>query len=95
MKFKLILIFFIFFSNISISQELKFKKIVSLDNPWGSTFINKDEILLTEVGGKIKLVDINSKEINVINHNLNFKEYGQGGLLDIIYQNNDVWISYT
>jgi len=95
MKFNLILIFFIFFSNISVGQELKFEKIVSLDNPWGSTFVNKDEILLTEVGGKIKLVDINSKEIKIINHNLNFKEYGQGGLLDIIYQNNNVWISYT
>ncbi len=95
MKFNLILIFFIFFSNISVGQELKFEKIVSLDNPWGSTFVNKNEILLTEVGGKIKLVDINSKEIKIINHNLNFKEYGQGGLLDIIYQNNNVWISYT
>ncbi len=95
MKFNLIIIFFIFLSNISVGQELKFEKIVSLDNPWGSTFVNKDEILLTEVGGKIKLVDINSKEIKVINHNLNFKEYGQGGLLDILYQNNNVWISYT
>ena len=95
MKFYLILIIFIFFSKVSFGQELKFQKIVSLDNPWGSTFINNDKILLTEVGGKIKLVDINSKEIKIINHNLNFKEYGQGGLLDILYQNKNVWISYT
>ena len=33
--------------------------------------------------------------INEIDHNLNFLEYGQGGLLDIIYKDGFVWISYT
>ena len=30
-----------------------------------------------------------------VKHNLNYLVYGQGGLLDIIYQNNEVWISYS
>ena len=31
----------------------------------------------------------------MIEHNLNFLEHGQGGLLDILYKNNKLWISYT
>ena len=30
-----------------------------------------------------------------VKHNLNYLVYGQGGLLDIIYQNNEIWISYS
>ena len=95
MKFSFVIIFFLFFTKIASAIEYNFTKIVSLDKPWGSTFINDNQILLTEVGGKIKLVNIITKNIKNINHNLNFLEYGQGGLLDILYQNKNVWISYT
>ena len=95
MKFSFVIIFFLLLTKIANGNEYNFKKIVSLDKPWGSTFINDDQILLTEVSGKIKLVNIKSKKIKTINHNLNFLEYGQGGLLDILYQNKNVWISYT
>ena len=95
MKFSFVIIFFLLLTKIANANEYNFKKIVPLDKPWGSTFINDDQILLTEVGGKIKLVNIKSKNIKTINHNLNFLEYGQGGLLDILYQNKNVWISYT
>ena len=95
MKFSFVIIFFLLLTKIANANEYNFKKIVPLDKPWGSTFINDDQILLTEVGGKIKLVNIKSKNIKTINHNLNFLEYGQGGLLDILYQNKYVWISYT
>ena len=30
-----------------------------------------------------------------VKHNLNYLVYGQGGILDIIYQNNEIWISYS
>ncbi len=95
MKFSFVIIFFLLLTKIANANKYNFKKIVPLDKPWGSTFINDDQILLTEVGGKIKLVNIKSKNIKTINHNLNFLEYGQGGLLDILYQNKNVWISYT
>ena len=91
MKLKIIFIILLF-TNISLAEDFKFNKIITLDEPWGSTFINDDQILITEKGGKIKLINIKKKEMNLINHNLSFLEYGQGGLLDIIYKDKVVWI---
>ncbi|MDA9600873.1 PQQ-dependent sugar dehydrogenase [bacterium] len=88
---------FLLFINItlSFSNDYKFTKIIELDEPWGSSFINNDEIIITEKSGKIKVVNFVLKEVTEIKHNLNFLEVGQGGLLDIIYQNNSLWISYS
>ena len=94
MKLKIIFIILLF-TNIALAENFKFNKITKLDKPWGSTFINNDQILVTEKGGKIKLINIKKKDIKIIDHNLNFLEHGQGGLLDIIYKDNIVWISYT
>jgi len=94
MKLKIIFIILLF-ANIAFAEDFKFNKITKLDKPWGSTFINNDQILVTEKGGKIKLINIKKKDIKIIDHNLNFLEYGQGGLLDIIYKDKVVWISYT
>ena len=88
-------LFLIFLISNSFSANFNFKKIASLEDPWGSSFINKDEIIVTEKGGKIKIINIDTKEILEVKHNLNYLVYGQGGLLDIIYQNNEVWISYS
>ena len=30
------------------AENLKFTKIINLDKPWGSSFINKDELIITE-----------------------------------------------
>ena len=94
MKLKIIFIILLF-ANIAFAEDFKFNKITKLDKPWGSTFISNDQILVTEKGGKIKLINIKKKDIKIIDHNLNFLEYGQGGLLDIIYKDKVVWISYT
>ena len=83
------------FSSVSLAENLKFKKIASLDKPWGSSFINNEEIIITEKSGKIKIVNISTSEVIIVDHNLNFLEYGQGGLLDILHKNNFIWISYT
>ena len=85
----------IFFSSISYSENYKFTKIISLNEPWGSSFINKNELIITEKSGKIKIVNINSKKISEVNHNLNYLSVGQGGLLDILYKDNFIWISYS
>jgi quinoprotein glucose dehydrogenase len=96
MKIFFILVFFIInFQSYSFADDFNFKKIVTLNNPWGSSFINNEEIIITEKSGKIKLANVVSKKIIEIKHNLNFLEYGQGGLLDIIYKENKLWISYT
>ena len=79
----------------SYSNNYSFTKIIKLDEPWGSSFIDKDEIIITEKSGKIKIVNINSKKTLEVKHNLNYLNVGQGGLLDIIYQDNMVWVSYS
>ena len=94
MKLLFILLTFIF-SNIASAENLKFKKLVDLEDPWGSTFIDKNNMLVTEKSGAIKLINVNSKNINIINHNLNFIEHGQGGLLDILFNNSFIYISYS
>ena len=83
-----LLIFFLFFSSVSYSDDYSLTKVTKLDEPWGSTFISNDEIIVTEKDGKIKIVNINSKNTFEVKHNLNVLNVGQGGLLDIIYQNN-------
>ena len=53
--------FILIFTNISISysEKYSFKKLVNLDEPWGSSFISNDKIIVTEKNGKIKIVNIN------------------------------------
>ena len=93
-KYFLLIIFFLLFASKSYSDNYIFTKIIKLNEPWGSSFINNNEIIITEKSGKIKIVNVVSKEITDIKHNLNFLEVGQGGLLDIIYQDNTP-VSYT
>ena len=94
-KYLLLVIFTLLFTSKSYSNNYSLTKIIELDEPWGSSFINKDEIIITEKGGKIKIVNVNSKKTLEVQHNLNFLNVGQGGLLDIIYQDNNLWISYS
>ena len=94
-KLSYTIIIFFFLSINSFAKNLKFTKIIDLDKPWGSSFINNNELIISEKSGKIKIVNIENSNTNEINHNLNFLEYGQGGLLDIIYKDGLVWISYT
>ena len=81
--------------NVSLAENLNIKKIVNLNNPWGSTFINNKELLISEKSGKIKLLNLNTKEISEVAHNLNYLEDGQGGLLDILYKDDFIYISYS
>ena len=91
----LFIVFFILFTSKSFSEDYKFTKITNLNEPWGSSFINNDQIIITEKGGKIKIINITSKAISEIDHNINFLNIGQGGLLDILYKDNFLWISYS
>ena len=93
--FFILVILIINYQSLILAKDLNFKKIVSLNDPWGSSFLNNEEIIITEKSGKIKLINIKSKEIINIKHNLNFVEDGQGGLLDIIHKDNQLWVSYS
>ena len=91
--------FFIFlnflFTSKVFCQNFNLKKLVKLDEPWGSSFLNNNELIITEKTGKIKIVDIKSNKVSTIEHNLNFLNYGQGGLLDILFKNGFVYVSYS
>ena len=68
-RYLILIFFFSIFSTISFSQDLKFKKIIKLNDPWGSSFINENELIITEKGGKIKIIDINLQKISDVKHN--------------------------
>ena len=93
----------IFFLIIILIQTLNLKAedfkldqtISGLNSPWSLSFKNQDEILITEKSGKILFVDLKNKTIKNINHNLDILEDGQGGLLEILYHNEIIFISYS
>ena len=73
-KFFISIDLFLISINVSFAENLNFEKIVDLDEPWGSTFINNNEVLITEKSGKIKLINFDSKKIYLVNHDLNYLE---------------------
>ena len=94
-KFSFLIFFIFFFSSNSFSQDYNFKKLVKLDEPWGSSFLNDNELIVTEKSGKIKIIDVNLNKVSDIKHNLNFLDYGQGGLLDILFKDGFIYVSYS
>ena len=93
---KNIVIFLLFFIFTDVeASNFNLKKITNLNKPWGSSFINENEIIITEVSGKIIFLNLNDKTSKEIYHNLNLLEHGQGGLLDILYDKGKVWVTYS
>ena len=71
-KYFLLIIFFLLFSSKSYSNNYLFTKIIKLNEPWGSSFINNNEIIITEKSGKVKIINVISKEVIEVEHNLIF-----------------------
>ena len=89
---------FIFASNIpeAKAEDFKLTKITeNLKSPWSLSFINQNEALITEKSGNIIYINIEKQELKNIKHNLKVLEHGQGGLLDILYYDKSVFVSYT
>ena len=87
-----------FFLNVTFlhSEEIKLTKIIeSLKSPWGLSFINQSEVLITEKSGNIIYFHLEKEKLQNIKHNLKILEKGQGGLLDILYHNKKVFVSYS
>ena len=96
MKIYYLIIIFILNFNISIAEEFKLIKITDdLKSPWSLSFINKNEALITEKPGNIIHINIQRTELKKIKHNLKVLEYRQGGLLDVLYQDQNIYISYS
>ena len=78
------------------SKEPKLQEVINgLNSPWSLSFINENLVLVTEKSGNLTLVDFNNKKLNKIKHNLNILEDGQGGLLEVLYFNDQVFVSYS
>ena len=92
--FFILLVLLINFSQKS-NANFKLNKLIDLDDPWGASFINDKELIITEKSGSIIIFNINSKNIKQVEHELNVLEYGQGGLLDILYKDSFIYVSYT
>ena len=85
-----------FSETILATNGIKLSEITSnLNEPWGMTFINDDNILITEKTGEIIRINMKTGEKHSIDHELNFFYYGQGGLLDILYNDGYVYVSYS
>ena len=91
-----IIFFYLILFNSLLAEDFKLEKVVKgLNKPWSLSFVNKNSILVTEKSGNIKFININEKSIQNINHNLKILEDGQGGLLDILFKDNLVFVSYS
>ena len=92
---KIFIIFLLLFTNLS-ADDFKLEKIVQgFDRPWSLTFIDNQNLFITEKTGNIKFVNLKEKKIKNISHNLEVLEDGQGGLLDILHKDNIVFVSYS
>ncbi len=93
---KLVIFLFLFnFSNLN-SSEIKFEKISdNFNSPWSLSFINKNNVIVTEKTGKLSIFNLKNKNKKEIKHNLSLINLGQGGLLDVLYDNNKIYISYS
>ena len=88
--------FLALFSTTVFSEEIKLIEITKrLSEPWGMTFVDDNNLLITEKTGGIVRIDMITGEKFPIEHELDFYYYGQGGLLDILYKDGYVYVSYS
>ena len=93
---KIILIIYFFSVANLFGSEAKLEKIVEgMNKPWSLSFIDQKSILFTEKKGKLFHLDLKNKTVSEIKHNLSVLEDGQGGLLDVLYDDNYVYLSYS
>ena len=82
-----------------VAEKLKLKEVVKgLNHPWGLTFIDKENLIVTEKNGGLLKININSKKVTKIKHKINsipFDGSDQGGLLDVLYDNGFLYFSYS
>ncbi len=94
-KIFIFLLIYFFFINLN-AIEVKFEKIQDgLNNPWSLSFVDKENIIFTEKTGKLYLLNLKNKNLSEVEHNLSILNHGQGGLLDVLYLDKQVYISYS
>jgi len=91
---KLFFSFFFIFSLGTYAQALSLHKTsVVLNAPWGMTWLDNNHLLITQKSGEIFMVNTQDYSQTSIKHNIPSVQYGQGGMLDIISEENNVWVT--
>ena len=99
-RFKHLFLFsFIFLYSIHIAHSESYtldKVSIDLVKPWGMSFIDDENLLVTQKSGEILKINLTTNEVVNLKHSLKVSEVGwQGGMLDILYDKGRVYVSYT
>jgi len=97
---KIILVIFFLFSTLDAAKvSFNVDEIATgLQSPWGMTFLNDKEMLITQKNGKTVLLNVKTKELKNVKNSFEVYYYRQGGLLDVKVSPNyklDGWIYFT
>ena len=91
-KLIFIIVICIFSTKIQAYKLQKFN--LSLNYPWGMTWIDSTKLLITEKKtAQIILFDTANNTSKIISHQIPVAAWGQGGLLDIISENDNIWVT--
>ena len=91
-KLIFIIVICIFSTKIQAYKLQKFN--LNLNYPWGMTWIDSTKLLITEKKtAQIILFDTASNTSKIISHQIPVAAWGQGGLLDIISENDNIWVT--
>ena len=115
-KYSWMVLFTLFFSTVLKAEHsfsnyrdypitettFKIEKVANnLSYPWGMSFIDKEHLLVTEKGGTLLKINVNSGEKMDISHNIQSIRFDgggasdQGGLLDVYIHDVDDYIYFT
>ncbi len=97
LNFFLIFICILSLTSLSVrANNIQIEQIgPTLKNPWGMDFINDSELLITEKKGRIFRVNISDGSSIQIQNVPKVASTMQGGLLDIIYNEGDIFYCYS
>ena len=92
---KKLLILILFLTSEALADITLSKTKDGFQSPWSLSIVDEGKFLITEKSGNIILFNEAANNTKKIEHNLNIFEDGQGGLLDIFYENNFVYVTYS
>ncbi len=94
---KRLIFFFLVTVGISTySQDFKTEVNQLADDViWGMDFLNDEEMIYTLRSGSIYTYNLKTKKKTLIKHSMDIKATGQGGLLDILVDGQNILLTYS
>jgi glucose/arabinose dehydrogenase len=99
--FKILFISSILFNTILGAKDVEFRVEEVTDKlniPWGMAFLDDKRMIVTQRDGWILILDVQTKELTLLENRPDVYNYRQGGLLDVQVSPNykkDGWIYFT